>query len=85
MEESRQQRVQKLYTPVHDSLLRPVSLTLGRGMGAWGSQELMGLVQAQAEAQDMDLRRSAEKFTVVEEPQTTQGWRHHPWLGFSAL
>jgi CRISPR-associated endonuclease/helicase Cas3 len=85
VEESLQQRGQNLYPPVHDSLLRPVSLTLGQGMNAWGSEELMGLVQAQAEAQDMSLRRSAEKFTAVEVPQSTQGWRYHPWLGFSAL
>jgi CRISPR-associated endonuclease/helicase Cas3 len=45
----------------------------------------MALVQAQAEAQDMSLQRSTEKFTVVEVLQSTQGWRHHPWLGFSAL
>ncbi len=85
VEESRQHKGQSLYIPVHDSLLRPVPLTLGQGVGAWGSEELMSLVQAQAEAQDMSLRRSAEKFTVVEVPQSTQGWRHHPWLGFSAL
>lgn len=85
VEESQQLRGQNLYIPVHDSLLRPVSLTLGQGMNAWGSEELMELVQAQADAQDMGLRRSAEKFTVVEVPQSTQGWRHHPWLGFSAL
>jgi hypothetical protein len=22
---------------------------------------------------------------VAKAPQSTQGWRHHPWLGFSAL
>lgn len=85
IEESKHQRGQNLYIPVHDSLLRPVSLALGQGMSAWGSDELMALVQAQADAQDMGLRRCAEKFTVVEVPQSTQGWRHHPWLGFSAL
>lgn len=85
VEESKLKRGQNLYIPAHDSLLRPVSLTPGQGMSAWGSEDLMALVQAQAEAQDMGLRRCAEKFTVVEVPQNTQGWRHHPWLGFSAL
>jgi CRISPR-associated endonuclease/helicase Cas3 len=84
VEASQQQRGQNLYIPVHDSLLRPVTLTLGQGMSAWGSEDLMALVQTQAEAQDMGLRRCAEKFTVVDVPQSTQGWRHHPWLGFSA-
>ena len=44
---------------------------------------LLALVSDQAEAQDLSLERAAKKFTAVEVPENSQGWRWHPWLGIT--
>ncbi|MEJ7138322.1 hypothetical protein [Amphibiibacter pelophylacis] len=79
------QRGRNPYVCVADSLLHPVDLVLAPGMSYWGPQDLLDLLQEQAEAQDMGLRRCAEKFTPVEVRDHDQGWAYHPWLGFQPL
>ena len=48
-----------------------------------GAFDLLALVSDQAEAQDLSLERAAKKFTAVEVPENSQGWRWHPWLGIT--
>ena len=52
----------------------------------WGEFDLSSLVSEQAEAQDLPLDLAARRFTTVEVPslrENHQGWRWHPWLGFT--
>lgn len=64
-------------------LLHRVSLAPATGISRWGAFDLLALVSDQAEAQDLSLERAAKKFTAVEVPENSQGWRWHPWLGIT--
>jgi len=75
-------RGEKLYVPARE-LLRKVALDVAPGVSRWGEFDLLSLVSEQAEAQDLPLDRAACKFTTVEVPCNDQGWRWHPWLGFT--
>jgi CRISPR-associated endonuclease/helicase Cas3 len=75
-------RGEKLYVPARE-LLHEVALNVAPGVSCWGEFELPSLVSEQAEAQDMSLDLAARKFTTVEVPRSDQGWRWHPWLGFT--
>ncbi|WP_313055858.1 type I-F CRISPR-associated helicase Cas3f [Pseudomonas lopnurensis] len=73
-----------IYVPVETSLLTRLDLEaqLGPRIAPWGSHDLQGLLEDQVEAQDMPLRRCAERFTSVSVPKSKQGWRYHSVLGF---
>lgn len=75
-------RGEKLYVPARE-LLHKVALNIAPGIGCWGQFDLPSLVREQAQAQDLTLDRAACKFTTVEVPSSDQGWRWHPWLGFT--
>lgn len=70
-----------IYTSA-ESRVERLHLTLGPHIGAWGEDDLMALLNEQAEAHGLSLRRCAERFTAVTVPDSVQGWRYHPWLGF---
>lgn len=74
---------EKLYVRVDASMRHDVALALGQGIGTWGDFQLMELLAERAEAEDTTLWEVARKFASVEVPQSTQGWRWHPWLGFA--
>ncbi|MCU1718628.1 type I-F CRISPR-associated helicase Cas3f [Pseudomonas sp. 5P_3.1_Bac2] len=64
------------------SLLEPLHLELGPRIKHWVEDDLLTLLNEQAEAQDLSLQRCAERFTTVSLINNTQGWRYHPQLGF---
>ncbi|MDR1648403.1 MAG: type I-F CRISPR-associated helicase Cas3f [Zoogloeaceae bacterium] len=72
------------YPPMQTSLHRIVleDLPLGMRISLWGQNDLLALLQEQAEAQDLSLRDTALRFTVASVPDSTAGWRYHPALGF---
>jgi CRISPR-associated endonuclease/helicase Cas3 len=78
-------RGEKLYVPAGE-LLHEVALNVAPGISCWGEFDLPSLVGEQAEAQDLPLDLAARRFTTVEVPslkENHQGWRWHPWLGFT--
>jgi CRISPR-associated endonuclease/helicase Cas3 len=78
-------RGEKLYVPARE-LLHKVALDVVPGISCWGEFDLSSLVGEQAEAQDLPLDLAARRFTTVEVPslrENHQGWRWHPWLGFT--
>jgi CRISPR-associated endonuclease/helicase Cas3 len=78
-------RGEKLYVPARE-LLNEVALNVAPGISCWGEFDLPSLVNEQAEAQDLPLDLAARRFTTVEVPslkENHQGWRWHPWLGFT--
>lgn len=75
-------RGEKLYVPARE-LLHEVVLNAAPGISCWGEFDLSSLVGEQAEAQDLPLDLAARRFTTVEVPRNDQGWRWHPWLGFT--
>jgi len=75
-------RGEKLYAPAKE-LLHEVALNVATGIGRWCEFNLPLLVSEQAEAQYLPLDLAARKFTTVEVPHCDQGWRWHPWLGFT--
>ncbi|MGB5939298.1 MAG: type I-F CRISPR-associated helicase Cas3f [Rhodanobacter sp.] len=78
-------RGEKLYVSARE-LLHEVVLDVAPGISCWGEFDLPSLVGEQAEAQDLPLDLAARRFTTVEVPslkENHQGWRWHPWLGFT--
>jgi CRISPR-associated endonuclease/helicase Cas3 len=69
----------------NDNLLERVDLErlLGPRISRWGQDELLPLLMEQAEAQDLPVRRCAERFAVVSVLDSVPGWRYHPGLGFA--
>ncbi|KRE83516.1 type I-F CRISPR-associated helicase Cas3 [Rhodanobacter sp. Soil772] len=78
-------RGEKLYVPARE-LLHEITLNVALGISCWGEFDLSSLVSEQAEAQDLSLDLAARRLTTVEVPslkENHQGWRWHPWLGFT--
>ena len=75
-------RGEKLYIGARE-MLHEVALNAAPGISCWGQCELATLVSKQAEAMGRPLNETARKFTTVEVPRSDQGWRWHPWLGFT--
>ena len=78
-------RGEKLYVLARE-LLHEVALDVAPAISRWGKFDLLSLVREQAEAQDLSLDLAARRFTTVEVPslkENHQGWRWHPWLGFT--
>ncbi|MCF7223563.1 type I-F CRISPR-associated helicase Cas3f [Marilutibacter chinensis] len=72
-----------LYVPIDRSQRHEAKLAIGQRITPWGEFDLMALLAEQAEHLDLALRHCAERLAAVEVPHSEQGWRHHPWLGFS--
>lgn len=79
-EEGKRSRL-TVYTSA-ESKRHNIDLQLGWGIKPWGNFDLKRLLIEQAEAQGGALRECAEKFTAVNVPENTQGWRYHSVLGF---
>ena len=60
-----------------------LNLVPGPGITPWGSFDLLTLLREQAEFLDLSLDTCARRFTTVDVPESPQGWRYHPWLGFT--
>ncbi len=82
VEDDPNRRGRVLYVParemLHESLLEPAS-----GICPWGEFDLAALLAEQAEALDKPLSGIAAAFSTVTVPRSDQGWRWHPWLGFT--
>lgn len=76
-------RGRNLYIPIERSLRHDLSLTIAERISAWGEFDMMTLLIEQAESLELPLRACAERLATVEVPENTQGWRYHPWLGFT--
>lgn len=64
------------------SKIHTIALSLGQGVKPWGQFDAMALLEEQAEIQGETLSQCAERFTTVNVPESVQGWRYHPVLGF---
>lgn len=82
VEESWDRRSRALYVPALDQLYR-VALEAAPGIGPWGDFKLEALLAEQAESLDKPLSEIAPAFSAVTVPCSDQGWRWHPWLGFT--
>ena len=65
------------HTAIPDALVR------GPNISGWGKVDFLRAMQEQAEIMDMSLERFARKYATASLPQSTEGWRFHPLLGFS--
>lgn len=78
---------QALYVPVEGSLNHriPDDALSGRdGVIPWAAEtDLTSAIESQSEAMELDAERFAISFARALLPESTQGWRWHPVLGFS--
>lgn len=84
VEDDPARRGQSIYVPACE-LLRCIALESAAGIGAWGEFDLLALLAEHAEALDRPLADTARKLATLEVPRSDQGWRWHPWLGFSSV
>jgi CRISPR-associated endonuclease/helicase Cas3 len=56
----------------------------GIRIGIWGESNYMILLQNLADELEMDLQNCAIRFGTVRLPESKNGWRFHPALGFSS-
>lgn len=82
VEDDKARRGRNLYIPIDHSQRHDVKLESGERIGPWGEFDLMALLAEQAEYLDLALHACAEKLATVAVPNSDQGWRYHPWLGF---
>ncbi len=68
------------------SLFRPLQVTLGPGIGYWGQMDYLDLLEALAEALDMEVGDCARRLGTLElaAVQRERGWVYHPALGFGS-
>lgn len=79
-----QRRWEKLYVPIDGKMERIADAEVrGQGIVPWGNDDFMALLQEHAAFFDLSLDDCAKRFATVSIPDTTQGWRFHPWLGFT--
>ena len=83
VEEPRNRQAAPLYVLVNQSLRLDVPLQFGAGISAWKHFDLMELLEQQAAHAERPLEDCARRFTTVEVPESPDGWRWHPLLGFS--
>lgn len=76
---------EKLYVPVDSSLNHPVPDRAVRGAGItpWGEIDLMASLLQQAQEMDMPPKDFSVRYAGASLPDSQQGWRWHPVLGFS--
>ena len=55
----------------------------GAGIQPWGETDYMSALGELAEARDISLPDCARRFGTVTLPESTDGWRFHPALGFA--
>ena len=78
-------RYRKLYVRIEDSLNQriPDHQLAGTRIAPWGVTDYMNELAALAEERDMTLEACAERYGTVTLPESQQGWRFHPALGFT--
>ncbi|MCA6215894.1 type I-F CRISPR-associated helicase Cas3 [Ideonella sp. B7] len=78
-------RGQSLYVPIDRSLHHRVPNEAVRGdrIEAWGTTDYLSALAELARALDQPLDRCAKRFGTVAVPDSTDGWRYHPALGFA--
>jgi CRISPR-associated endonuclease/helicase Cas3 len=78
-------RYGKLYVRIEDSLNRRINDTLvtGTRISPWGVTDYMTELAAMAAEREMTLEACAERYGTVTLPESSQGWRFHPTLGFT--
>lgn len=75
---------EKLYSPVEKRMTREdIEATQGERIQPWATADYMTSVAALAEELDLSLDTVTRKFGIVTVPDTDNGWRYHPVLGFS--
>lgn len=84
VEKDRSHRGLNLYVSVDRSQRHDLALESAPGINVWGEFDLLALLVEQAEHLDLPLRTCAEKLATVEVPDSPQGWRWHPYLGFAS-
>jgi len=71
----------EIYTTAQN-LVHKFDLEAGPRIEPWGQHDMLTLLAEQVEAQGQSLEDCAKKFTVSVVPESDQGWRYHPVLGF---
>jgi len=75
---------EKLYVHIDGKMGRiPDAEVRGQGIVPWGSDDFMALLREHADIFNLPLDDCAKRFATVSIPDATQGWRFHPWLGFT--
>lgn len=75
-------RGENIYVRVEHSLVN-LAGQLGARIQAWGEEDYMDTLHTVAEELDLALDSAAKKFGTVTVPESAQGWRYHPMLGFT--
>lgn len=83
IESDPEQRGQQLYVLVEQNQRHDVALHPGPRIAPWGNFDLPALLQEQADDQTLTPMEAARRFSQLEAPEHSRGWRYHPWLGFS--
>ncbi|MFN3712426.1 MAG: type I-F CRISPR-associated helicase Cas3f [Alcanivoracaceae bacterium] len=76
-------RQQALYIRVETSQMQRVELDCQERIQSWAVPDYLAALAELADNKGMALERAAETFGVVTVPESSQGWRFHPVLGFS--
>ncbi len=75
-------RGQTTFVLVEDEKNRRVDLPQTSHISVWGATDYIEALTQLAEDLDMPLAQCAERFGTVSLPESTNGWRFHPALGF---
>lgn len=80
-----QQRDEKLYVPIHQSLchLVPAAQLASPSVSPWPQLDLMEELAALAQARDLSLEQCAKRYATASLPQCQAGWWWHGQLGFN--
>ncbi|MBX3659866.1 MAG: type I-F CRISPR-associated helicase Cas3 [Ramlibacter sp.] len=80
-----EQRYEKLYVPIHQSLCHPVPAAqlASPSVSPWPQVGLMEEVAALAQARGLSLEQCAERYATASLPESQAGWRWHEQLGFN--
>jgi CRISPR-associated endonuclease/helicase Cas3 len=78
-------RWETLYVPEDASRNHRIAdhLVAGNGIAPWGETDYMTALTALADSMQLSLSTCARRYGTVTLPDSTQGWRFHPALGFS--
>lgn len=83
VEASKTRRGQDLYITIERSQRHDVQLRPGERIAPWGEFDLMALLEQQAAHLELPLHICARRLATLEVADNEQGWRYHPWLGFT--
>lgn len=80
-----EERYLKLYVRIEDGLNHRIddAQVTGTRMTPWGVTDYMTELTALAEDRDITLEACAKRYGTVTLPESPQGWRFHPALGFA--